>query len=1043
MVKHKIGKHKVTELDISVKTTKRGRQVSSVAVPAEKSLYRPSKRRKIIPVIPADNKAHRGSSSSSLPEPLYYESIFETFDGKTSQGKTTHDYLKAWLDQGKCGAYLDRLLITEAMPKPTCVRCLKGVATWRCLDCGSQPQYCGVCCRISHRRTPFHRVEYWNGGYFQPAWLWQAGTMICLGHQGHMCPEYQKKMSDLEKRSLKVNGCLDSPPLEEDDTTFGAKPAITQLGSGRFVLFVHLNGFHYLPVYPCLCGEKVRLPEDEQFLEAGYFPSTWTTIETVFTLELLKDYHLTKTETKMSTENYCDILKRKTNFAFPSKIDRARELSRVWQMYNYMILLKRHGFGHEGRGRKPEKGELALYCAICPQPGINLPSNWKSLTELWLYKRYIVIDGNFKLHHLIIRGQDRGISLIAGAAYMIEKAYQDKVLKNAPESKQDKDKMKKGYDASGLFGSACARHGCFCGGALVDMQKGERQANADLSVNEAFDTTNAAGTPGALLAYDINCQFCIHFRERIDKAHHLTIPGDLDITYLIGLFHIHGHGEICLPRFASTFLPGAGMASGEIIESLWSILNQAARITKTMTPAHRREMIDACVTDINWKKLVSVDTYITTQLLKARTEKEKADDDFALLNDTVSPAQKELWQEEMETANDEREGSDVSSMDSYLPKLEKVKNTRAIRSSLMAEEQKTRKNVGLANWVATGMEIQEAQSALRSTAMAIRNATEGSVTDLDVQKKREVLIKQIDNWYKIADTLFPGLDPTAETSKMTDKRDPCVCENECQCPPHIPDPDVDFELAENIVLSLPSDFHDLPEELSAAAITEGELRVAQANEALDTLRSLITKKSTYYRANRELANGTRDRTRSYDSINALEKLMVAAKRTYAKARSSLERLGLLPEHPQFKTLHKSDTKAVTAIYSPNARGQRNEGLSWIWTSLGIDPTEEGYLAEVYRVNWIRAKSRADRWMEEVIILEHEMEWFVRFCLYRQRKCLDWAQSNEEGVSAGHMAYAFRQADMWARRASAGKKQFMEKCGVRVTIEDPIINDPTT
>ncbi|KAF6755172.1 hypothetical protein DFP72DRAFT_847739 [Ephemerocybe angulata] len=825
MVKHKIGKHKVTELDISVKTTKRGRQVSSVAVPAEKSLYRPSKRRKIIPVIPADNKAQR--------EPLYYESIFETFDGKTSQGKTTHDYLKAWLDQGKCGAYLDRLLITEAMPKPTCVRCLKGVATWRCLDCGSQPQYCGVCCRISHWRTPFHRVEYWKGGYFQPAWLWQVGTMICLGHQGHMCPEYQKKMSDLEKRSLQVNGCLDSPPLEEDDTTFGAKPAITQLGNGRFVLFVHLNGFHYLPVYPCLCGEKVRLPEDEQFLEAGYFPSTWTTIETVFTLELLKDYHLTKTETKMSTENYCDILKRKTNFAFPSKI--------------------RHGFGHEGRGRKPEKGELALYCAICPQPGINLPPNWESLTELWLYKRYIVIDGNFKLHHLIIRGQDRGISLIAGAAYMIEKAYQDKVLKNAPESKQtgrlerplsvgstpsdrhrridtvgstpsdgtvgtssirrvdtigrdgrnhvypsdryrrtpsvgktqaatcseykavqDKDKMKKGYDASGLFGSACARHGCFCGGALVDMQKGERQANADLSVNEAFDTTNAAGTPGALLAYDINCQFCIHFWERIDKAHHLTIPADLDITYLIGLFHIHGHGEICLPRFASTFLPGAGMASGEIIESLWSILNQAARITKTMTPAHRQEMIDACVTDINWKKLVSVDTYITTQLLKARTEKEKADDDFALLNDTVSPTQKELWQEEMETANDERKESDVSSMDSYLPKLEKVKNTRAIRSSLMAEEQKTRKNVGLANWVATGMEIQEAQ-----------NATEGSVTDLDVQKKREVLIKQIDNWYKIADTLFPGLDPTAETSKMTDKRDPCVCENECQCPPHI------------------------------------------------------------------------------------------------------------------------------------------------------------------------------------------------------------------------------------------------------------------
>ncbi|TEB37681.1 hypothetical protein FA13DRAFT_930695 [Coprinellus micaceus] len=83
----------------------------------------------------------------------------------------------------------------------------------------------------------------------------------------------------------------------------------------------------------------------------------------------------------------------------------------------------------------------------------------------------------------------------------------------------------------------------------------------------------------------------------------LSISADLEIIYLIGLFHVHGHKESCLPRFASTFMPGAGMTSGEILESLWSILNEVAYITRTMTLPHCAEMIDACIADINWKKL--------------------------------------------------------------------------------------------------------------------------------------------------------------------------------------------------------------------------------------------------------------------------------------------------------------------------------------------------------------------------------------------------------------------------------------------------------
>lgn len=34
--------------------------------------------------------------------------------------------------------------------------------------------------------------------------------------------------------------------------------------------------------------------------------------------------------------------------------------------------------------------------------------------------------------------------------------------------------LKKGYDATGVVAVACARHGCFAPGSVVDMQKGER-----------------------------------------------------------------------------------------------------------------------------------------------------------------------------------------------------------------------------------------------------------------------------------------------------------------------------------------------------------------------------------------------------------------------------------------------------------------------------------------------------------------------------------------------------------------------------------------
>jgi len=51
--------------------------------------------------------------------------------------------------------------------------------------------------------------------------------------------------------------------------------------------------------------------------------------------------------------------------------------------------------------------------------------------------------------------------------------------------------------------------------------------------------------------YDINCQYCIHLRERIESNDLLNIPDHIEILHAIGLFHVHGHKDECLYRWAT------------------------------------------------------------------------------------------------------------------------------------------------------------------------------------------------------------------------------------------------------------------------------------------------------------------------------------------------------------------------------------------------------------------------------------------------------------------------------------------------------------
>jgi hypothetical protein len=104
--------------------------------------------------------------------------------------------------------------------------------------------------------------------------------------------------------------------------------------------------------------------------------------------------------------------------------------------------------------------------------------------------------------------------------------------------------------------------------------------------------------------YDIMCQYCINFKDRVSKSPELSLSNSLELRTGIGLFHIHGHQDSCLPRYSPSFIPGAKQVDREIIETLWAPLNNISRSLRGMSLAHRQEVLDAHMNHSNWKKLV-------------------------------------------------------------------------------------------------------------------------------------------------------------------------------------------------------------------------------------------------------------------------------------------------------------------------------------------------------------------------------------------------------------------------------------------------------
>lgn len=167
--------------------------------------------------------------------------------------------------------------------------CLCGRAerTMRCTDCFQSAASCNQCFVMSHKNTPFHWANIWNGSFFKRKDISELEHTITLGHNGNRCPNVEYHESD----SLKF-------------------------------IIVDTNGIHSTHICFCKCIGKATSEyyKLDQLLEAGMVPASVKQPSLAFTFNVLKDFHLHTLESKKSAYDFVSALRRWTNNAFPMDV---------------------------------------------------------------------------------------------------------------------------------------------------------------------------------------------------------------------------------------------------------------------------------------------------------------------------------------------------------------------------------------------------------------------------------------------------------------------------------------------------------------------------------------------------------------------------------------------------------------------------------------------------------------------------------------------------------------------------------------------------
>jgi CxC2 like cysteine cluster associated with KDZ transposases len=144
------------------------------------------------------------------------------------------------------------------------------------------------------------------------------------------------------------------------------------------ICIVHVNGVHRLPVLTCACRGVEEVALDLAY--AGFLPTSFSRLSTLFSMAVLDDCRLANLECKVSGYQYWQRLRRMTEPLRPDDVpNRYKELLRMSRLWWWMKKLKWAAYGQDTEKTvgMAAAGELTVFCPACPQPGININDDWQ------------------------------------------------------------------------------------------------------------------------------------------------------------------------------------------------------------------------------------------------------------------------------------------------------------------------------------------------------------------------------------------------------------------------------------------------------------------------------------------------------------------------------------------------------------------------------------------------------------------------------------------------------------------------------------------
>ncbi|KAJ7467369.1 hypothetical protein B0H11DRAFT_1732757 [Mycena galericulata] len=917
-----------------------------------------------------------------------------------------------------------------------CPACCVEKAEYRCMACVVGGELiCKACIIKRHQPHPFHAIEYWTGEFFEDRSLKDLGLRIQLGHwagQDRRCP-------------------------------------VPIAAPGDDFVIVHDHGVADVALDFCGCGGGSHM---KQLLRAGFFPVTIQAPRTASTISVLRRFHLLSFESKCSAYEFYHSLARETDntglhptkaslslvkmgmMALTTIQDRYHEFLRMTREWRNLQMLKRAGRGHAATGiAGTQPGECALLCPACPQPGKNLPPNWKDAPEekqyVFLYALFLAMDANFRLKRKDVSTEEADPGLGPGWAFFCEvSAYMQHLADNwdqpqerstcvAHDAVDKPDREARRTASSGIGAVDCARHNMKRPNAVGDLQFGERYLNMDYMF---FVSIAGTDLMRLYVSYDIACQWHknIWIRMLSYKSEIQYLGEGKFVTFLVPKFHLPAHIEECNLRFSFNLTRDVGQTDGEAPERGWANANPLAASTKEMGPGARRDTLDDHFNDWNYKKIIALGMYHshclesieTNGVASGRVMCKKVEDGVPEGPVAEWTKMAEAWEENPEAPNPFQ----TLRKDEHLAKVRHDLAVEAAARHAAGREDATtvQEEMHITEVISMGLQMEEQQRVLRFDVAATGQHPTADQSRTMVERTSK-LRRKILAWIDIQRGFFPMVD--ALRAREDEARARIA---KMQPIPGVP--------VYDLPLWLPSAIMKQPEEarreqsivMQDARNYEYRLRVGQANESLHEIRRQLLVRTHLYKYKDVNARGVRQNMRSSEKIEVCNDRVRRMAAQYRVARGALVVLGRVLENDEWeKTLRPlADTdlrgmpratfadpeRQKGAPKGKKRRMQKRKGpkppteVSWIWIAQaeGAKPGESAAMNEALRIEWAKARARFLRWREEIDLLEEEMRRIQQFLTWRSvwwQDRVDVRGLPDGAQREGETAYALRQAKL--------------------------------